>query len=434
MGTATKQRRPLWSFPWAYREGFVVSFGLLVTGFMLEGISANTSTDFALRWPTNLFVGLGFTAFVALVYFRWRKNPIIKWLSGVPAAITSTALMGILVVILGILPQGVPAEEGGLVARFGLNQMTTSWPFLFAMGFFMLTLGFASLKRIYPVRKNNFGYLLNHLGLWITLLAAMLGSGDLIRLTMDLYEGKPEWRATDIEGNMYEMPLALKLEDFNIEQYRPKVAIVDNKDGKLRPSGAPHMVLIEHEGIEGKLLDNTVKVLKYLPSAKRVGDRYERVNEVGAGPAALVSITGPDGKASEAWISCGSFMMMPEAMTLSDEYSVVMTAPEPKKFSSELKIMTPDGKETEATVEVNSPYAIDGWKLYQLSYNSQMGKWSNLSVVELVRDPWLPVVYFGVFMMIFGSLYILWVGKGIGEKVGNAVKKAVDKPLEKEAA
>ena len=53
---------------------------------------------------------------------------------------------------------------------------------------------------------------------------------------------------------------------------------------------------------------------------------------------------------------------------------------------------------------MNRPFAIEGWKIYQLSYNEQMGKWSNLSVFELVKDPWLPVVYIGIFMLLLGAV------------------------------
>lgn len=53
---------------------------------------------------------------------------------------------------------------------------------------------------------------------------------------------------------------------------------------------------------------------------------------------------------------------------------------------------------------MNRPFAIEGWKIYQLSYNEQMGKWSNLSVFELVKDHWLPVVYIGIFMLLFGAV------------------------------
>ena len=42
-----------------------------------------------------------------------------------------------------------------------------------------------------------------------------------------------------------------------------------------------------------------------------------------------------------------------------------------------------------------------------------MGKWSNLSVLELVKDPWLPLIYIGIFMMIAGAFYMFWMGNKI---------------------
>ena len=58
----------------------------------------------------------------------------------------------------------------------------------------------------------------------------------------------------------------------------------------------------------------------------------------------------------------------------------------------------------EACVEVNKPLSFTGWKIYQLSYDESKGKWSTYSVFELVRDPWLPLVYIGIWMMIAGAI------------------------------
>jgi hypothetical protein len=40
-----------------------------------------------------------------------------------------------------------------------------------------------------------------------------------------------------------------------------------------------------------------------------------------------------------------------------------------------------------------------------------MGKWSTESYVELVKDPWLPAVYVGIFMIMAGALYLFWMGR-----------------------
>ena len=90
-----------------------------------------------------------------------------------------------------------------------------------------------------------------------------------------------------------------------------------------------------------------------------------------------------------------------------------MTIPEVKKFSSDIDILTKEGKRINTVLEVNKPYKYKGWKIYQLSYDDKMGKWSDLSVLELVKDPWLPIIYIGIFMMIAGAIYMFWTGNKI---------------------
>ena len=45
-----------------------------------------------------------------------------------------------------------------------------------------------------------------------------------------------------------------------------------------------------------------------------------------------------------------------------------------------------------------------GKSISSASYNEQMGKWSNVSVFELVRDPWLHAVYVGIYLLIIGAV------------------------------
>jgi cytochrome c biogenesis protein ResB len=59
-------------------------------------------------------------------------------------------------------------------------------------------------------------------------------------------------------------------------------------------------------------------------------------------------------------------------------------------------------------IEVNHPFTIDGWKIYQLNYDTSRGKWSEISVLELVKDPWLPAVYTGIFMLAVGAVCMIF--------------------------
>ena len=80
----------------------------------------------------------------------------------------------------------------------------------------------------------------------------------------------------------------------------------------------------------------------------------------------------------------------------------------PKRYASDVTLFTADGDSLRDTILVNKPLSIMGWKVYQLSYNEAMGGMSESSVLELVRDPWLPYVYAGIFMMLLGALLLFF--------------------------
>ena len=83
----------------------------------------------------------------------------------------------------------------------------------------------------------------------------------------------------------------------------------------------------------------------------------------------------------------------------------------PKRFASDIQVKTESGQTITATVEVNKPAEVEGWKIYQYGYDQQMGAQSEISIFELVTDPWLPAVYTGIYMMLAGALFMLLGGK-----------------------
>jgi cytochrome c biogenesis protein ResB len=102
---------------------------------------------------------------------------------------------------------------------------------------------------------------------------------------------------------------------------------------------------------------------------------------------------------------------LPFALTLKkfvlEEYAT--DERQPKLFRSELLVGS-GAEQRKAVIEVNRPWSIDGWKMYQSGYGPKAGSDSKISIVELVRDPWLPVVYVGLFMILGGVLDLLFRG------------------------
>ncbi|PKQ65578.1 hypothetical protein BZG02_00815 [Labilibaculum filiforme] len=405
-----KNTKALWQSPWGYSESFLLSFGFLFIGFALE-YTSGTSSFGAIVFPYNLIFGGIYILQIVLVYFFIRNTATFKFLSGIPASIGAIVALSVLVVIMGVTSQ-VPMQEKGFVNNFGLNRITSSIPFLLINFYLLFILAMVVIRRLFPLKWSNWGFICSHLGLWITVFAAGIGSGDLQRLRMDLIENRIEGRAYDAKGNYFELPLAIKLNDFKIEEFRPKLAVVDNTTGTLYEASKPSLIMIE-DGLRCKLHDWKIELEEFYVTSGRAGDRYYPIVDLGAAPAAKVKLVTPAKDTITGWISCGSFNRPHESLKIDDRFSLLMTVPEPKRFSSEVSIFTPDGRKQEQTLEVNKSFTVNGWKIYQLSYDEKMGIYSSKSIVEMVKDPWQVYVYIGVFMMMIGAVYMFWRGNKV---------------------
>jgi len=106
----------------------------------------------------------------------------------------------------------------------------------------------------------------------------------------------------------------------------------------------------------------------------------------------------------------GSVREMPLAIELKRFVMETYDDGSPKRFASEIQILTQSGKNIQATVEVNKPVEVGNWKIYQYGYDTQMGAMSRTSILELVSDPWLPFVYMGIYMMLGGAVCMFAFG------------------------
>ena len=101
---------------------------------------------------------------------------------------------------------------------------------------------------------------------------------------------------------------------------------------------------------------------------------------------------------------------MPFSVKLNDFVMETYDDGSPKRFVSDVLIQTQSGQNVNASVEVNKPVEVDGWKIYQYGYDTNMGAMSQISILELVSDPWLPLVYTGIYMMLCGAVCMFVFG------------------------
>ena len=279
-------------------EGGLICCGWIAVGMLLQLLTGPVRWDM-MAWPVNALVLAVLLLCIVLMYLLRKRFRLFRWMASLQAGIPALVTCAMMTVLMGVtrqVPSGhVPTDP------IGITAMLSFWPFVLAYVWLTLLVGLVCMTRIFHPSWRNIPFLLNHLGLFLALVAGTLGNADMQRLFLTVQEGKTERLAIDSKHRMHELPMSIELHDFSIEE-SPKL-----------------------------------------------------------------------------------------------------------RFSSDVTVHTKSGITVRDTILVNKPLSVHGWKIYQYSYDEAMGNESNISVFELVRDPWLPYVYCGIFMMLAGALYMfIW--------------------------
>ena len=431
----------MWNKPYTLKEGTAIVAGLLVTGGLLQ-VTLGPLEWGLFAWPANFITLILFVLLLIVAFLLRKRSYFCLFMSTMQAAIPAIAAAAILTLIMGVTKQ--VAEGKRPMDPLGLTKMLSFWPFILVYVWMTAILGEVTINQIARFSWRRFPTLVSHVGLFIILTCGTLGSADMLRVKMYCETGQPEWRGLDAFNNVHQLPVAIQLEKFTIDEYPPKLMLID-KTGRPLPQDKPENLLVDNGMKSGQLLDCKIDILKRIDNAvpvmlsKMIGkmpegmmgnirmdslgqarnkDGYIASDASGSACALLVRVTrGVNANGSSdshlikgqkqvmtGWITSGSYLFPYQALRLKDGRMLAMPNREPRRFASLVNIYTQGGQNIQTEIEVNKPFTIEGWKIYQLSYNEQMGKWSNLSVFELVTDPWLPVVYIGIFMLLIGAV------------------------------
>jgi hypothetical protein len=325
----------------------------------------------------------------------------------------------ILTLIMGLTPQTdtAPADRN-FFTMLGFHNMTGSWPFILIYFTTLLSLGALIVRRLAKFNIRDYGFYLNHLGLWLVLFAGGLGHADMERYIMHVREGEVEWRVYDNEGNVKELPIAIRLNDFDMEEYPPKLTIIDRTTGEPQPLSTPDYYQIDTKAPTGKLNGWVLEMNEYIHQAVRNSDStYLEAPIPETTPTAYITMTNPStGEVLKGWVGGGNRAQLYKSLELSKQYAVVMTVTEAKRFMSDVEVSTPDGTTKSAILEVNHPLRIGSWTIYQHGYDNAAGRLSSYSSMELVYDPWIVPVYIGLIMIAIGAVAMIVRGHSLSRK------------------
>lgn len=403
----------LWQFPWKYKESFILVFSAVIIGFIIEFF---TNTPVAsLSFPDNVIFLTRYIFIILSIHFFLRKTIAYTWLKSPYLAIASIIAVLLLVILMGSFTQDMPSSRSW-VNTFGLNRIAFSYPFVMVLAFFLTNIALVTLSRLIDLTLRNILFATNHLGIFITSIALIFSVGDIQKHTVKV-ETNNYLYTVENNNRIEELPFALRLVDFNIEFFAPKIAIVDNASDEVI-SGNGFLISLDTDSVL-KYKGYEISKEEFLPKSVRQGDRYYFVNDVGFAPSALLKIVAPDKSISHQWVSCGSFVYPSDYISLDSNYTVVMLEPESKVFQSKIQVLYPNEDKELIDLKVNQPVTLESWDIYQTDYDKKSGVWSDYSIIEMVKDPWLPVIYIGIGMLIFGALLLMFVGQTEAKKDGN---------------
>ena len=406
------------TFEWGYKRAFLRCALLFVVGTTLQ-LAVGDIDSSLLHYPWGLILAVNYLYLLVVAYAmrnRWRW---LRQLGDDKACLSSLAAFGAIVIVFGLTRQD-PAREG-LVGALGFSRMTSSWPFNLLLFYFMTTLGIRTVSDIHHLRDRRMAAVLTHLGVFVLLVAGTFGSGDTVRCMVTTRVGTPVSIGRDDAGHEVRLPFALTLDDFSIEEYPPKLYLLDTR----RESSSREFLSVEADGAEAIIGDWRIRAEHSLDMAGRLPEEsdWRAMKHVGAAPAVYASAENTvTGERFSGWVSCGSHIFEPSYLMLDDGMAVAMPRREAKRYLSRVNIMEEGGIRRDVEIEVNHPARVGSWRVYQVGYDTSKGRWSDTSVLECIRDPWYGAAHLALWMLLAAGV-VMFVTAG-GRRIG--VRKTDD--------
>jgi hypothetical protein len=268
---------------------------------------------------------------------------------------------------------------------------------------------------------QNAGLLLMHTSAIFVLTGSMWGSAVAHNLRekffdirkfqtgqMVIYEGQEEKHViSEIDGKIVELPFLVKLKDFRIEYYRPEYLQIQGPGAKgwSIPVEVGREVFLDSDLGSVTVLNSFENFRIKIEGEKRIA---VDANGPGSNPALEVQLKDPNGNTTTRYVFARfSAHARPEDKLLLGYYRTI------REYISDLQIIK-DGKVlAEKSIEVNHPLHFGGYHFYQHNYDRENEQYTVLMVVS---DSGLPVVYAGYVMLCIGVFEYFWMQAIFGKK------------------
>ncbi len=353
-----------------------------------------------LRYPWGAILAVNYLYALTALRVQSDKWRCLRQLWDRYACVSSLASMVVMTVIFGFTRQD--PDTGGIAGALGFSRMTSSWPFNLLLFYFTTTVGLTVIDDIMHIRRRRVAAVLSHVGVFALLVTGIFGGADKERVSITAPLDRPVSVGTDENGVAKELPFAVTLREFRMDEYPPKLYLLDTRS----ETSSRDFLSVEADGAEGEIDGWRIRAERSIDMAGRMpdDDEYRPMKHVGAAPAVYVTAENlASGERYEGWVSCGSHIFEPSYLRLGDRYAVAMPRREAKRYLSRITVTDGDGLRESCDIEVNSPARVGSWRIYQVGYDTARGRWSAISVLECVRDPWYAIARSALWLMLLSG-------------------------------
>ncbi len=176
--------------------------------------------------PLNFAILAGMIIVCVVVEREYGKQQWVKSLRSTDLSVFLLCLIAAWCVAGGCVPQ-TDAASAGWLYRLGLTQFATSLPFVGLLALLSVHLTLIIIHRLRrPVRQWGLTFIAAHAGLWLALVAGLLGSADMKDLRCIAMRGQETRTAYDKKGRINALPYAVELKDFRVERSEADHSVV----------------------------------------------------------------------------------------------------------------------------------------------------------------------------------------------------------------
>jgi len=274
----------------------------------------------------------------------------------------------------------------------------------------LLLIGIAVFRRLLQIPA----LLLMHLGCILVLLGGMWGSkaghvaqkrlfsiDKIVRgqLRMKIGDQTPKNQVVAEDSNsVRELPFAVRLKDFRMEYYEPGEIIIQTPARQIRRLPAKPGAQVSLGDLGKVAVQKTFKNFKL----RTEGDKQVPYDAPGgSNPAVQIAVERPDGTATAGYVFEYFDPIFTEPIGFHVAYQRAV-----KDYISEVEIVAEGEIVATKAIEVNHPLHYGGYHLYQHSLDEDAA--GQYTILQVVSDSGLNVVYGGYVMLIAGVFWHFW--------------------------